>query len=94
MTGAWRIVPDAVLHWRMWDDEYVVFNSASGQTHLLDPVSALLIEQIAHGRDHAGELFMETARLLNLDLTPDLCASFDKMLGELDLLGLIEAVAS
>jgi len=34
------------LSWRHWDDEVVVYNSLSGQTHLLDGFSAAVLAEI------------------------------------------------
>ncbi|MGH8679551.1 MAG: HPr-rel-A system PqqD family peptide chaperone [Burkholderiales bacterium] len=34
------------LLWRSWDDEFVVFNVASNQTHLLDAFSAAVLKEI------------------------------------------------
>lgn len=35
-TGAaWRLAPEQCLRWRGWDDEFVLFNDLSGDTHLL-----------------------------------------------------------
>lgn len=35
------------LHCRFWDDEGVVFNSLSGETHLLDGVGAAILKKIS-----------------------------------------------
>jgi PqqD family protein of HPr-rel-A system len=40
----WRVVPAFELHWRCWDDEYIVFNSGSGDTHLFDKDSAEVLQ--------------------------------------------------
>lgn len=42
----WRIHALASLHWRCWDHEWVVFNVGSGQTHLLDEVTAAVLSSI------------------------------------------------
>lgn len=44
-----RINPAGVLHWRKWDDEYVVFNEAAGQTHVLDTLTACVLLCIEGG---------------------------------------------
>ena len=36
----WSINPACRLHWRHWDDRYLLFNAASGQTHLLTEMGA------------------------------------------------------
>lgn len=37
------------FHWAFWDDEYVVFDEASGQTHLLDPIKAYILDVLSDG---------------------------------------------
>lgn len=35
--------------WASWDDEYVVFDEASGQTHQLDPIKAFVLDVLTDG---------------------------------------------
>ena len=42
----WRLPEGAQLLWRSWDDEAVVYNVASQQTHLLDAFSAAALREI------------------------------------------------
>jgi PqqD family protein of HPr-rel-A system len=44
-----RTNPASVLHWRQWDDEYVVFNEVAGQTHVLDTLTACALLCIESG---------------------------------------------
>lgn len=44
-----RTNPASVLQWRQWDDEYVVFNEAAGQTHVLDTLTACVLLFIESG---------------------------------------------
>jgi PqqD family protein of HPr-rel-A system len=89
-VSAWKIVPNATLYWQTWDDDCVVFNSASGQTHLLDPVPALLLRQIDEGCSDAETLLIGTAKLLEIDPTVEFRALLDQALKQLDDAGLIE----
>jgi PqqD family protein of HPr-rel-A system len=43
----WHLPKGVSLVWQSWDeDEIIVFNRASGQTHLLDAFSAAVLQQI------------------------------------------------
>src|SRR5262245_12790415 len=86
----WGLVPNSSLHWKIWDDHCVVFNSASGQTHLLDPVPALLLRQIDDGCSDFVELISRTTELLEVDLTPEVRRALEQTLEQLDNLGFIE----
>ena len=80
----WRITQGVSLLWRSWDDEFIVLNSASGDTHQLDPFSAELLDlieksdapvsleqlcqQLSIDDDLTPEAKMVLSRLVNLDL--------------------------
>jgi PqqD family protein of HPr-rel-A system len=88
--SGWRIVPNATLHWQTWDDDCIVFNSASGQTHLLDPLPALLLRQVDEGCSDRELLLNGTAKLLDVELTAEIRGLLDQALKQLDDAGLIE----
>ena len=49
LSSAWQISAVRQLHWRYWQDEAVVYNDTSGDTHLLDALSAevlFLLDQV------------------------------------------------
>jgi len=35
--------------WASWGEEYVIFDEASGQTHLLDPIKAFVLDALTDG---------------------------------------------
>ena len=39
----WKIAPDACLRFAEWDNEFVVYNEFSGDTHLLDTTAAHIL---------------------------------------------------
>lgn len=87
---AWSVVSGATLRWKMWDEDCVVFNNASGQTHLLDPLAALLVRQIEEGYCPSEQIFGRIATLLDINVTPEVRATLSQMLRQLEELGLIE----
>ncbi|HKZ08189.1 MAG TPA: HPr-rel-A system PqqD family peptide chaperone [Methylomirabilota bacterium] len=42
----WELSEGSRLHWKHWDDEYVVFDEGSGDTHLLDPLAAEVLKAL------------------------------------------------
>jgi PqqD family protein of HPr-rel-A system len=89
----WSVVTPEALHWKMWDDECVVFNATTGQTHILDPVLALLIRQIDEGCNNTDELLNRTTKLLGVDLTEEIRETLGQMLHQLAEFSLIESVS-
>ena len=90
----WRLVPHANLYWKLFDDQYVVYNDGSGHTHVLDPIAALLIQQLTERSSETRELVQRIAFLLNLEATEDLHAELERTLWQLDELFLVESVTS
>ena len=90
----WRLcVPAGQLAWRQWDGELVVYNPVSGATHVLDIASSEVLRGLIEapaGRDGlAGRL----AALLDVDLNAETLSATDKILEDLDRLGLAEPAA-
>lgn len=56
-----RLAHRVALHWRDWADEYVVFDGASGRTHLLDPWTACVLLHIGHTPLGCAELARRAA---------------------------------
>lgn len=52
------------FHWASWGDEYVVFDEVSGQTHLLDPVKAYILEVLSDGPAGVSNLSHALAQML------------------------------
>ncbi len=80
----WRLPAGVRLLWKTWGEEVVVFNTSSGQTHLLDALSGALLEDIESTPMTVAQL---SARLADrFDLAPDaalarraeaICSQFD-----------------
>lgn len=45
----WRLNPKSTLHFRRWGHEWVVFDVASGQTHEMDSISAVVLMHCENG---------------------------------------------
>ena len=81
----WRLPEGTQLLWRSWDDEAVVYNVASQQTHLLDAFSAAALREIEAAPKTADELSDCLAEALDTDhgeLTArlaEICARFEEL---------------
>ena len=42
----WRLKSKGSLHFQVWDEEAVVYNELSGDTHLLGPVAAHILAEL------------------------------------------------
>jgi len=46
-TTGWKILEEGVLHWERWGQQYALYDSLSGETHLLPEFSARVLQQLS-----------------------------------------------
>ncbi len=62
-------MPEAALKWRSWNDEFVVYNDLTGDTHRLDAVAARVLQELSR---HPATLDEVVSRLsADLGVEPD-----------------------
>ncbi len=86
-------VPDPdQLRWRRWDEETIVYHVPSGETHLLNELSAAALESLSHRPASADELAKRLAEALDLEVDATLRDQLAQLLEQFDERGLIEPV--
>ena len=87
----WRLSACARLHWLVFEENHILFNAASGQTHILNELGAAIVHLLENAALTPAEVSRQlVAQYAELSLTPELHAAIDGLLVELDTLGLIE----
>lgn len=86
MTGC---RPDLI---RLWDDQCVLFNVASGQTHQLNALAEAALRIMLARPMAASEVAETLAAALETEPDPGWAQQFDQLIAEFDRLGLIEPV--
>jgi PqqD family protein of HPr-rel-A system len=85
-----RILHNCKLSWKFWDNEFVVYNPLSGDTHLLDRFSGEILKSLetkpASQLDLASRLNQESG----MDLDEDLVKRIGELLLKFSELNLIE----
>lgn len=81
---SWHVLPGQRLHYRQWEQEAVLFNDLSGDTHLLDADALALLLAV---RDGAADLAALRAALGADDDADD---TLQAMLEQLAAISLIE----
>ena len=71
-----------------------MYNSGSGHTHVLDPVTALIIQQISEHDSDTKELIHQVRMLLVIEPTEESELKLKQTLSQLEELGLIESVTT
>ena len=91
--GAWRLTEGSSLLWKLWDDEYVVFDRGSGDTHLLDLVAGEVLRLLERESHDAGGLVTRVAAALEIEADGALAGHVAQTLTKLHRAGLIEPSA-
>jgi PqqD family protein of HPr-rel-A system len=83
----------ARLLWSHWEgDEYVVFSDLSGDTHLVNQVTAEVLRQLEQAALETTDLARRVAKSLGTDSNQQFESSLERLLEHLDQIGLIEPV--
>lgn len=90
MSRSWKTT---TVYWKEWDDGTVVFNAQSGNTHLLSPTAARVLKALEQRPASAIDLAHQLASQVQVDSDQELTAQVEKLLANLDALGLIEPVS-
>jgi PqqD family protein of HPr-rel-A system len=88
--SVWKVNGATTLHWRRYDDECVVFSSGSGDIHLLNTLAAEALRVLEEAPGAALDVAARVASRGDLELDHDLVSEIEKLLAELDRVGLIE----
>jgi PqqD family protein of HPr-rel-A system len=91
MVLQWRIIDDDALEFRCWDEEeVVVYNALSGDTHLLDALAADILLTLRHEAQDMLSLAQLLARKWQCESTPEFLEELEMMLSDMHALSLIE----
>lgn len=90
MPVIWRIAPGQQLAYRGWDNEFVVYNDLSGDTHLLDGDAFALIEALRASPATIATLVTVCAGDVPADQLLDVTDTITALLAKLQHLFLVE----
>ena len=86
----WQVTRGRRLFWKVWDDEFVFYDVASGDTHLIDIVSGEALKNLINSPASAGELSAKIESAFELAGDTNLSTHLANLLTKLQELGLIE----
>ena len=94
MPGFWRIAPGQRLAARGWNDEFVLYNNLSGDTHLLDGDSMALLAHLQQAPASLDALVATFADGIDPDDAAALPETMATLLAQLAGLYLIEPLVT
>jgi PqqD family protein of HPr-rel-A system len=85
----WTVPVENMLAWRVWDDEFLVYNAASGQTHHLNFSAGEALRSLEAKPGSASELVYRLADQFGIPEDSPPLQMIDSLIRQLDELGLI-----
>ncbi len=79
----WRITPGQSLHFRQFDDECVLYNTLSGDTHLLSDTAIHVLSVLQRGAASRADLCASLAAALACPQDAELDAECEALLATL-----------
>ena len=90
LNPKWQVAGEKEFLFRSWDDEFVVYNGATGDTHLLGTVAAQVMLKLQQTPMDAVSLAEWVAPLLQTEPDDELVFVIEQILADFDSLGIIE----
>lgn len=91
-TTNWQINEHCELHWRSWEEEFIVFDSRSGDTHLLNLVAARVLKKLERGPANSADLAEHIAVFFEIELNQGFESTLKRLLDDFYSKGLIEPI--
>ncbi len=85
----WRTSSDQVLHYRAWEDEVIVYNALSGDTHLLGLAAAQTLSTLQKLPVNIQDLVQKLASLWQAEPDEQMQQEVAEILADLTSLSLI-----
>jgi PqqD family protein of HPr-rel-A system len=88
----WQVIADQALQFRCWEEEYVVYNACSGDTHVLAAQAAellMLLQRASLDTEAAARLLAEKWQC---ELTSDFLEELEMTLCDMHALSLVKRV--
>jgi PqqD family protein of HPr-rel-A system len=89
----WRVIAGQSLQYRAWDDEFVLYNNLSGDTHLLGASAIHVLLALQRAALDADGLALSLCAALQLERDAELDADVAELVASLGALSLIERIA-
>lgn len=89
----WRVIPGQELHYREWDDEFVLYNNLSGDTHLLGVSAIHLLHALQSSAGNGGDLTAALCASLEMEQSDEVESDVQTLLKDLQSLSLVEYVS-
>jgi PqqD family protein of HPr-rel-A system len=88
----WRALEDNALRFQSWNDEVVVYNTLSGDTHILDKPAVQILQALQRTPSDVLSLAQLLAATWQCETSDDLLREIEMVLSDMHTLSLVERV--
>ena len=89
-NSIFRLPKAALIRCRFWDDECVIYNQLTGETHLVDGMGAEIFKLISEKPATRTQLLKNIQSVFELETDSDMEGLLDNLILEYQKLGLVE----
>jgi PqqD family protein of HPr-rel-A system len=89
-ASRWQLAAPDELYVHVWDGEVAAYNGATGDTHLLSPLAAAILQSLQRAPATLTELVEQVTSLDSPYPAHELRRYVDLVLGDLRKLGIVE----
>lgn len=86
----WRLIDDNALQFQAWNEEFVVYNVLSGDTHVLEMPAAEILQLLERGPMDISSMAQGLARKWQCEPDQIFLNELEMMLSEMHALSLVE----
>lgn len=87
---SWQLTAPAEFYWQQWGDECLFYHAASGDTHLIDPTGAQVLQVLQASTKSLADLLDDLDSGDDAKMTQKLSVYIESLLAKLHRLGVIE----
>ena len=91
LTLHWRIIDGGALQFRCWDDEWVVYNTLTGDAHLLEAATVEILLALQRNPSDMLSLARFLADSWQCEMNEDFLEEIDRTLSDMRALSLVES---
>ncbi len=89
----WSMCEERVLHWESWGEQHAVFDSLSGETHLLPDLTAHVLRSLENHDSTVTQLVVALCGETDDSCDEKFVIYINRLLQQLQVLGLVEQSA-
>jgi PqqD family protein of HPr-rel-A system len=91
MGSHWTCWSTESLLWRQWIDETIVYNPASGNTHVIGPVATKILRRLEQQPSTASQLAESIASEFDVESDQEVVEHVERLVSNLEELGLVKS---